>query len=120
MTIGQLIRPAAHIPDLAGIIDDLIVGNGRETPKHELDHGPQAKHRRSHSHADECRLADRGVHDTLVAKSFPKPSGYLVSAIILRDLLADEDDVGIAFDFLGKCLIESVAIFDKSHDSKKC
>jgi hypothetical protein len=105
---------------LAGIIDNLIVGNGREAPKHELDHGPQAQHRRSHSHADECRLADRGVHDTLVAKSFPKPSGDLVSAIILRDLFADEDHVGVAFDFLCKRLIESFAIFDKSHDSEKC
>ena len=62
-----------------------------------------------------------GVSTTRLSPNrFHKPAGHFVGAIILRDLLADEDDVGIAFDFLGKCLVESVAVFDEGHDSKKC
>ena len=109
---------AAHVADLTGVIDDLVVGDGRKTPEHELNDRPQAKHGSAHTHADEGCFADRGVHDPLVAKSLPETACHFVGPVVLGDLLADEDYVRIAFDFLGKRLVKCFAVFDEGHDSR--
>ena len=36
-----------------------------------------------------------------------------IRAVVLGDFLADEHDVRVAFDFLGKGLVEGFAVFDE-------
>ncbi len=62
-----------------------------------------------------------GVSTTLLSPNlFHKTARHFVGAVVLGDLLADEDDVGIAFDFLGKRLVEGFAVFDEGHNSRRC
>jgi len=110
-------QAAAHVTDLAGIVDDLVVRHGAEAPEHQLDHGSQPEHRGADSHAYEGGFTDWRIDDPLVPEFFPKTPCHLVGAVILGDFFADEDDIGIAFDLLGERLVESISVFDEWHGS---
>ena len=81
-----------------------------EAPEHQLHHRAQAEHRGADAHADEGGFADRRIDDALVAELFPQALGDLVGAVVLGDFLADEDDVGVALDFLGEGVVQSFAV----------
>jgi len=106
---------ARHVADAAGIVDDLIKADIGEAPEHELDHRPQTHHGRTDAEAQEGRLADRGVDDPLGAEALPEPLGDFVGAVVLGDLLTHQKDVLVAGEFLGKSVVESLAVGDERH-----
>ena len=60
-----------------------------------------------------------GVSTILLSPNlFHRPGVTLYARpVVLSDLLANEDHVRIAFDFLGKRLVKGFAIFDEGHKS---
>ena len=84
--------PARHLADLGGVVDQLIGGDQREVPGHELDDRPQADHRGADAEAGEAALGDRRVDDALLAELLEHPLRHLVGAVVVADLFAHEED----------------------------
>src|SRR3712207_4838597 len=60
--------PARHLADLRGVVDQLIGGDQREVPGHELDDRPHAHHGGTDADPGEAALGDRRVDDPLLAE----------------------------------------------------
>ncbi len=106
---------ARHVADLRGVVDDLVVGDERKTPGHELDHGPQAVHGRADGQAGETGFADRRVDDPLRAELLQQALADLVGAVVFGDFLAHEHDAVVALHFFGEGLIEGFAVGQGRH-----
>lgn len=63
----------------------------------------------TNSKTTEARLGDGGVNDTLVTEAVQKTLGHLVSSIVLGDLLAEDEDLGVGLELLSKSLIERIS-----------
>ena len=75
------------------MIDDLIGREDREIPRHKFDHRSKSRHRRSHANRRKAELGDRRIDDTFIAKLFPKSAGHLISAIVLSNFFAHDEDI---------------------------
>ena len=67
--------PPGHIPDLGGVVDDLVHGEEAEVDGHQFDDGPQAGHGRAHAGSDDDRFGQWGVLDALLAVLLPETLG---------------------------------------------
>ena len=101
--------PAGHVEHLRGVVDDLVGCENRKVPRHELDHGPKPGHRRTDADRGKSELGDRSIDDTFVAELLPEPARHLISAVVLGDFLAHDEDVLVSQYFFAKRLIQCVA-----------
>ena len=92
---------AGHGEHVRGVVHNLIECNERKTERHELDDRPEPDHGRADTQPGETIFADRRVNDSRGTKSFEQSLRDLISAVVLRHLLAHEEDVWIALQFLG-------------------
>jgi hypothetical protein len=59
--------------------------------------------------AAETALGDGSVDDTLLAEAVQQALGDLVGTIVLGDLLAQDEDLGVGLKLLGKSLIQGIS-----------
>mmetsp|Transcript_14404 Transcript_14404/g.51208 ORF Transcript_14404/g.51208 Transcript_14404/m.51208 type:complete len:421 (+) Transcript_14404:49-1311(+) len=85
-----------HVRLLRGRVDDLVHGLHGEVERHELAHGPQVLVRRPRRDAGEARLGDGRVEDAPVAVLLKQALCHLVRALVLRHLLAEDEDRVVA------------------------
>ena len=112
---GAIDETTRHVANLPSVVDDLIPSHGGETPEHQFHHGANSQHAGADAHANESGLGDGGVDDALIAILFPESAGYFISAVVLGDFLAHEHDIGVALDFFGEGLVESVTVVNQWH-----
>jgi hypothetical protein len=106
---------AGHVEHLGRGVHDLVDGEEREVPGHELHDGPQAHHRRAHADAGEPQLGDRRVHDARRPELLEEPAADLVGALVDGDLLPHQEDGGIAPHLLAQRLVQRVPVGDDGH-----
>ena len=82
---------ARHIQRLRRRVDDLVHRLHGEVERHELDDRLQPVQRRADRHAGEAMLGDRRVDHPLRAELIQQALADLVGALVLRDLLADQE-----------------------------
>jgi hypothetical protein len=104
-----------HVPHLGGVVHELVDGEEREVPGHELDDGPQAHHGGADADAGESELRDRRVHHAHGAELVEQSAAHLVRALVDADFLAHEEDVGVALHLLAERLVEGVAVGEGGH-----
>ena len=92
---------ARHIERLGGRIDDLVDRLHGEVEGHELDDRLQAGHRGADADAGKAVLGDRRVDDAPRPELLQQALRDLVGALVFGDLLAHDEDVGVAAHFLG-------------------
>src|SRR5438552_12192710 len=111
----HVVLAARHVVQLRGRVDDLVQGEQREVEGHHLDHGTQPHHGRADADAGEARLRDRRVDDPLGPELLEQTLGDLVGALVEADLLADDEDVGIALELLPQREVQGLAIRHHRH-----
>ena len=100
---------SGHVVDLGGGVDDVVHGLHGEVHSHKLYDWSQPVEASANSQTGESALRDGSVYDALRAVLFPETLADLVRALVLGDLLAHEEDVGIASDFLVHGGVESIS-----------
>ena len=88
--------PAGHIPHRRCVVDDLVRGEDREIPSHELDNGPQASHRRTDPDGRKTKFGDRSINDTLIAKLLPQSARHFVGTVVFGNLFAHDENVFVS------------------------
>ena len=83
---------ARHVERLGRRVDDLVDRLHGEVEGHELDDRLQPAERRADAQAGEAVLGDRRVDDALGAELLEQALADLVGALVLRDLLAHQED----------------------------
>ncbi len=116
---GGAIRPAehdraaelaaGHVEGLGRRVDDVVDRLHGEVPGHELDDRPQAREGGADAQAREAVLGDRRVDHPADAELVEQPLAHLVGALILGDLLADQEHLGIAPHLLGHRVAQRLA-----------
>ena len=101
--------PARHIQRLGGGVDDLVDRLHGEVEGHELDDRLQAGHRRTDADAGKAVLGDRRVDHAPRAEFLQQALRHLVGALIFRDLLAHDEDVGVAPHLFGHGVAQRLA-----------
>ena len=101
---------AGHVADAGSVADELVKGYRMEGPEHQFHYGTDAEHGGTDTHANESSLGDGCIDHALVAPLFPKAFGDFVGTIVLSDLLAHQDDIWIAGEFLIKAFTEGFTI----------
>ena len=91
---------ARHVTRLGRGIDELIHRLHGEVERHELDDRLEPGERRADAEPGHGVLGDRGVDHARSAEFLQQTLGDLVGALILGDLLADDEDVLVAAHFL--------------------
>src|SRR4029453_1665277 len=76
---------------------------------------PQADHPRAPSQAGKSVFADWSVDDPPRAKALKQTVADLVGALVFRDFLAHQKNIGITLQFFCERLIERLTICDFSH-----
>ena len=107
---------AEHIAELRHLVDDLVAADAEEIDEHQLRDRPQPSHRRTRGGTDEGALADRRIEDPTAAKLGQQPFAgtehvapgilFALGAHAADDVLAQGDNVGIAFHLLPYRFIE--------------
>ena len=92
---------AGHVERLGRGVDDLVDRLHGEVEGHELDDRLQAGHRRADADAGKAVLGDRRIDHALGAEFLQQALRDLVGALIFGDLLAHDEDVGVAPHLLG-------------------
>ena len=100
---------AGHVERLGGRVDDVVDRLHGEVPGHELDDRPQARHRGADAEAGEAVLGDRRVDHPLGAELLEQALADLVGALVLGDLLAHQEHVGVAAHLLGHGVAQRLA-----------
>ena len=105
----------AHLQHFAGVVDDLVAGEHREIPRHELHDGTQTVHGRSDCDGAESKLADGGVHHPLRAKLVEHAFGCLVGPIVFSHFLTEKEDPVIPAHFFAHGLAHGLAELNRTH-----
>jgi hypothetical protein len=108
--------PARHVAHLGGRVDDLVDGQQREVPGHHLDDRTEADHRGADADAGEPQLGDGRVDHPLGTELLEESTAHLVGAVVLRDLLAHQEDPVVALHLLAEGVIQGVAVGERRHD----
>ena len=111
----HVILPAAHLIDLRRVVDDLIDRDEREVERHELDDRPQPDHRGADADAGKAHLRDRRVDDAALAEPLQHALRDLVRAVVVADLFAHHEHVGVALHLFAHRLVERFAVADDAH-----
>src|SRR5215212_3266539 len=72
---GALCLPAEHIAEFGALIEDLIHAASEEVDEHQLGNRSQTSSGRPDSGADETRLGDWGVQDSVAAELLDETLG---------------------------------------------
>src|SRR5690606_10925309 len=107
--------PATHRVGFRRIADDLIEGNETEVPRHELDDGPEPRHRGPDSDPRKAGLRDRRVDNPPLTKLGEQPLRDLISAIVMTDLFAHQKDAIVSPHLFEKRLTQSFTIRNLAH-----
>jgi len=111
----DLVLAARHVADVGGVVDDLVDADPGEAPGHELDDGSQAHAGSADAQAREGGFGDGRVDDALGPVFFEHSFGDFISAVVLGDFLAHEEDVFVAVHFLGHGVAEGVSELEGWH-----
>ena len=106
---------AEHVVDVRRVVDDLVEGQEREVDRHQLDHRAQPGHGRSHAHADDRVLRDRGVAHAPLAELLQQPRRDLEGAPEHADVLAHEHHALIAAQLLAQRRAQRLAVAQLGH-----
>src|SRR5213078_2991729 len=112
---GHVVLAGAHLVDLRRVVDDLIDRHQREVEGHELDDRPEPHHRGADPDPGEPHLGDWRVDHAALAEPLEQALGHLVRAVVVADLLAHDEHVGIALHLLAHRLVERLAVADDRH-----
>ncbi len=115
---GNCRLTAEHRVDFRRVVDDLVHRDDREVDRHDLDDGSQAQHRGTDRSADESLFGDRGVTHPLGTELGEQAGGDLVGTFEDADLLAHEEDVGIAKELRAQRVVQRLAISDEGHGNR--
>mmetsp|Transcript_69799 Transcript_69799/g.110953 ORF Transcript_69799/g.110953 Transcript_69799/m.110953 type:complete len:202 (-) Transcript_69799:1334-1939(-) len=91
---------AAHIPQLARTVHDLIDGLHAKVERHKLHDWMQSVECRADAHSGKSHLCDRRINHSRIAIFVPQSLGDFVGAIILRHLLAHQEQQRVTLKFL--------------------
>lgn len=69
----------------------------------------QSTQRSSSGQTSEAHLGNGRINDSLLAKSVQQALGDLVRAVVLRNLLAQDEDLGVALQLLGQRLVQGIS-----------
>lgn len=69
----------------------------------------QATESSTDSETTETTLRDRSVDHTLLAEAIQETLGDLVCAVVLGDLLTQDEDLLVALELLGQGLVERIS-----------
>src|SRR5690606_40798897 len=94
--------PATHRVGFRRIADDLIEGNETEVPRHELDDGPEPRHRGPDSDPRKAGLRDRRVDNPPLTKLGEQPPRDRISATVITHLSAHQNDAIVSPHLLEK------------------
>jgi hypothetical protein len=97
------------------VVDDLVEGQEREVERHHLGDRPQPDERGADCDACDRLLGDRRVAHAPLPELLDHPLGDLVGALVLADLLAEEEDGRVAPHLLLHGLVEGLAHRDDGH-----
>ncbi len=100
---------AGHVARLGRRIDDLVDRLHGEIPGHEFDDRLQAAKGCADAEAGKAVFGDRRIDDTVGAEFLEQTLTDLVGALILRDLLAHQEDVAVAAHLLGHGVAQGLA-----------
>jgi hypothetical protein len=103
---------ARHVEHLGRVVEDRVGRDEAERPAHELDDGLEPVHRGPDAHAREPVLGDRAVDDALGPELVEHALADLVRAVVLGDLLADQEDGLVAAHLLAHRLAQRLAVLD--------
>ena len=94
------------------MVEEWVEGDGDEVHEHDLDDGPQPRHRCAHAGAEEGALADRGVAHALrpVAQEDALAQGL--------DVLAEDDDPLVAGHRLLHGSVDCLGEVELSHGGR--
>src|SRR5438132_1428183 len=106
--------PPGHVADLRRIVHDLIHREDREVKGHHLDDGMESGHGGADRQAGKSQFGDRRIDDAPRAKLFQEALANLEGALIIGDILADQEDLLVAPHLFPQRLVERFPI-GKSH-----
>src|SRR5438445_984004 len=101
---------AEHVPDLRGVVDDLVVRDQREVDGHHLDDRSQPEHRRADGAADDHLFRDRCVDHALLAEAVQQALSDAIRAPELADVFADQVDGVVPVHLLRESFAQSDAV----------
>ena len=107
--------PVAHVAALGEFVRDVVEAHREEIREHDLGDRLQPGHRRAHRGAKDRLLGNRAVFHAALAELLEQPDGRLEHAAGLADVLAEEDDVGIARHLLRDAAGDRLAIGQFRH-----
>src|SRR5437867_13398758 len=97
--------PTGHVKHLCGRVNNLIRRQNGKIERHELDDRPEPSHRRAYTETGEAKFGDRRIDNSFWPKLREQPAGYLVRAIVLRNLFAHQKNVLVASQLFVKSLV---------------
>jgi len=100
---------------LCNHVDNLIEGAADEVHELKFGYGTQAGEGGSESRADDGRLGDGCVDDTLGAEAVDESVGDLERSSVNADVLAQTEDCGVAGHFLPDSLADGLEIGQDGH-----
>jgi hypothetical protein len=106
---------AEHVVNVRGSVHDLVEGDEHEVDRHHLRHRAQPGHGGADGGADDHLFGNGCVQHPLFTEFFHQPTGDLEGPVVEPDVLAEEEDVLVAFHLLPERLVESVAHGGNSH-----
>ncbi len=112
---GHADLTAGEVPDLRGILDDLVGRGQGEVPGHHLHHRPQAHHRHADGRPDHAQLGDGGIHHAPVTEPIEQSLGDAKRSGVHADVFAHEEHVGIALHLLHEGGADGIAVRHLRH-----
>ena len=104
-----------HVAALGELVGDVVEAHREEIREHDLGDRLQAGHRRAHGGAEDRLLGDRRVAHAQRPELLEQPDRRLEHAAGPADVLAEEDDVGVARHLLRDAAGDRVAIGQFRH-----
>ena len=104
-----------HVTAFGKLVGDIVEAHGEEIREHDFRDRLQPGHRRAHGGAHDRLLGDRRVAHAQRPELLVEADRRLEHAAGLGDILAEEDDVGIARHFLRDAADDGVAISQFRH-----
>src|SRR5881396_191230 len=108
--------PAGHVADLRRVVHNLIHREDRKVKGHHLDDGTKSGHGRADRQAGKSQFGDRRIDDAPGAELFQEALADLKGALIVGDILTDQEDLLVAPHLLPQRFVERFPI-GKGHDS---
>ena len=100
---------ARHIARLRRRVDDLVHRLHGEIERHELDDRPESGKRRADPEPGETMLGDRRVDHAARPEFLQQTLADFVGALVLADLLAEQQHAVVAPHLLGHCIAQRLA-----------